>query len=120
LTPALDIDAEFDLHDLSGDLLRALQDLEPTGEANPPPLFVSRDMEVLDHRLIGREESHLKITLSDGRAVWDAIAFRQAHRAGDLAGHIDVVYHLEVNEWGGQQRLQLNVQDWHPSGAPPD
>jgi len=34
---------------------------------------------------------------------------------GDLLGQIpdrvDVAYTLEVNEWNGEKRLQLNVQD---------
>jgi hypothetical protein len=30
---------------------------------------------------------------------------------------VDIVYHLEVNEWNDQQRLQLNVQDVRPSGS---
>jgi len=29
---------------------------------------------------------------------------------------VDIVYHLEVNEWNDQRRLQLNVQDVRPSG----
>jgi len=29
---------------------------------------------------------------------------------------VDIVYHLEVNEWNDQRRLQLNVQDIRPAG----
>jgi len=30
---------------------------------------------------------------------------------------VDVAYHLECNEWNGQQRLQFNVLDLRPAGA---
>jgi len=29
---------------------------------------------------------------------------------------VDVAYHFEINEWNGQQRLQLNVMDIQKSG----
>ncbi|MGQ9518137.1 MAG: hypothetical protein ACUVT1_12795 [Anaerolineae bacterium] len=28
---------------------------------------------------------------------------------------MDIAYHLEENEWNGQVRLQLNVQDIRPA-----
>jgi len=41
----------------------------------------------------------------------DAIAFNQGHWLGKLPNRVDVAYMLEVNEWGGEKRLQLNVRD---------
>ncbi len=117
LTPALTIDAEVELSEMSWDTLRALSSLEPCGCGNPPALFASRGVRVQYHRAVGREGRHLKLALSDGRATWDAIAFRQGEWAGELPGVIDVAYHLEVNEWNGQRRLQLNVQDIRPAGS---
>jgi hypothetical protein len=32
-------------------------------------------------------------------------------RFEELGDLVDVVYALEVNEWNGERRLQLNVQD---------
>jgi single-stranded-DNA-specific exonuclease len=64
---------------------------------------------------VGTEERHLKLTLSDGRIVWDAIAFHQGQSADQLPRQIDVVYSLEVHEWNGEKRLQLNVKDLRPS-----
>jgi single-stranded-DNA-specific exonuclease len=64
---------------------------------------------------VGSDSKHLKLALFDGRATWDAIAFRQGEWVGKLPNRIDVVYHLEVNEWRGEQRFQLNVQDIQPA-----
>jgi single-stranded-DNA-specific exonuclease len=64
---------------------------------------------------VGRENRHLKLTLSDGRGTWDAIAFRQGEWADQLPEQIDVAYHLELNEWNGRRMLQLNVQDLRPT-----
>jgi single-stranded-DNA-specific exonuclease len=117
LTPVLDVDAEIALTEMSWDLLETLSMLEPCGRDNERPLFVSRDIPVRYYRAVGREGRHLKMALSDGRATWDAIAFRQGEWAGQLPDMIDVAYHLELNEWNGQRRLQLNVQDIRPAGT---
>ena len=112
LLPTLSIDAEVDLSEMNWATHALLEQLEPFGYANPTPVFLSREVTVRDARVVG--ECHLKMTLSDGRAVWDAIAFRQGGWAGKLPRQIDVVYSLEVNEWNEEKRLQLNVKDLRP------
>lgn len=112
LLPTLSIDAEVDLSEMNWATHALLEQLEPFGYANRPPVFLSREVIVRDARVVG--ERHLKMTLSDGRAVWDAIAFRQGGWAGKLPRRIDVVYTLEVNEWNKEKRLQLNVKDLRP------
>ena len=115
LTPVLSVDAEAELSEMSWELQRALRKLEPCGYANPNPLFQSRNVRVQHQRAVGKEGRHLKLILSDGRCTWDAIAFRQGEWAGKLPDRVDMVYHLEVNEWNDKRRLQLNVQDVRPA-----
>ncbi len=115
LTPTLSIDAEVKLSEMDWATQAQLERLKPYGYANPVPLFLSRGVEVRDARAVGAEGEHLKLTLSDGRAIWDAIAFDQGHRIAELPRRIDVVYSVEVNEWEGERRLQLDVKDLRPS-----
>lgn len=117
LRPVLEVDAEAPLSEMGWDLVEALDRLEPCGHGNRRPVFVSREVQVRHSRAVGRESRHLKLSLSDGRATWDAIAFRQGAWANRLPPVVDVAYHLEINEWRGQQRLQLNVQDIRPAQA---
>ncbi len=114
--PALSVDAEIELAQLSWELRLELERLEPCGYANPQPLFLSRNVQARDQRAVGHDGRHLKLRLSDGRVTWDSIAFRQGEWAGKLPDRVDAVYHLEVNEWNGQRQLQLNVQDIRPAG----
>jgi single-stranded-DNA-specific exonuclease len=117
LAPVLSIDAEIELSQASWELQQDLNQLEPYGYANPYPLFLSQNIQVKSHRAVGNKGNHLKLKLSDGQtAIWDAIAFRQGEWVGKLPNRVDVVYHLEINEWNDQQQLQLNVQDIRPSG----
>jgi single-stranded-DNA-specific exonuclease len=112
LAPSLAVDMALELGQIDGALVDALDALEPTGHGNPPPLFVAHGVQVLESRAVGTDGTHLKLTLSDGTTAWDAIAFRRGQCAGQLPERLDVVYHLETNEWGGQSRLQLNTQDF--------
>jgi len=115
LTPTLLIDAEVELSEVDWATQALLTQLEPFGYANPAPLLLSRRAIVRDARAVGTEGHHLKLALSDGRGAWDAIAFRQGRWVGKLSDYIDVVYSLEINEWNGRKRLQLNVKDLRPS-----
>lgn len=112
--PTLQIDAQVPLQSMSWELWEALQGLRPFGEENPEPLFASQNVVVHHQRAVGGEGAHLKLRLFDGRAVWDGIAFRQGEWAGRLPERVDLAYHLQINEWRGERRLQLNVQDIRP------
>jgi single-stranded-DNA-specific exonuclease len=101
---------------MSEELQQELTKLEPCGYANPSPLFLSRNVHVQNRRAVGNEGRHLKLSLSDGWTVWDAIAFRQGEWVDKLPDKVDIVYHLEANEWRDRRRLQLNVQDLRPAG----
>jgi single-stranded-DNA-specific exonuclease len=117
LVPVLNVDAEAALSQMSWELQRELAQLEPCGYANPQPLFLSRNVSIHSQRTVGTHGKHLKLALSDDhRVTWDAIAFRQGEWAGKLPNRIDIVYHLEINEWRDQRQLQLNVQDIRPTG----
>ena len=111
LRPALNVDAEVPLSNLTAELERQLQQFQPCGYGNPTPLLASRGVKVVGSRTVGADAKHLKLTLGDGRVTMDAIAFNQGHWQGKLPARVDVAYMLEINEWGGEKRLQLNVKD---------
>ncbi len=120
LHPVLTIDAEVDLESVDWALKENLSQLEPTGYANATPMFVSRDVEVISHRVVGQDGTHLQLRLSSeslghSYSVKPAIAFRQGAWANSLPQYIDVVYTIGINEWRGKRELQLMVQDINPS-----
>ena len=113
IAPTVFVDAEARLAEMGWDVQKSLAMLEPFGYGNREPLFVSRNALVRDARVVGN--GHLKLTLSDGQIVWDAIAFRQGDWAVKMPKQIDVVYELDASVWNGKERLQLNVKDLKPS-----
>jgi single-stranded-DNA-specific exonuclease len=115
LLPTVEVDVELPLEEATLALAHTLAMLEPTGEGNRPPLFASRRVRVQESRVVGSEGRHLKLTLSSGAHLVEAIAFRQGEWYGHLPDFLDVVYELEVNEWNNRQEAQLNVRDLRPA-----
>lgn len=115
LLPRLDIDSELALCDATTALADALRVLEPTGEANPAPLFCTRNAKVVNRFTVGQEGQHLKLTLSDGQNELEAIAFRLGELVEHLPERVDVAYRLELDTWNGARRLQMHVEDIRPA-----
>ncbi|MBM3934885.1 MAG: single-stranded-DNA-specific exonuclease RecJ [SAR202 cluster bacterium] len=112
LSPAVDVDCEITPALLTDKNLEFIQRMQPFGEGNPQPVFLTRYARVLDARKVGQRQDHLKMRLSHDGATWDAIAFRQGNRPVVPGNVVDVVYTAGLNTWNGHTSLQLNVQDF--------
>ncbi|MGC8781542.1 MAG: single-stranded-DNA-specific exonuclease RecJ [Anaerolineae bacterium] len=122
LIPSLAVDAVVPLSDVDFALRDWLAKLEPCGYGNPQPVLASLGLEILEARPVGQDAQHLKLKVRDpaasgpaARLVVDAIAFRQAMWHGQLPRRVDLAYTVELNEYNGEQRLQLNVKDLRPT-----
>lgn len=111
LLPHLDLDCEVLPEELTPDLVRALAGLEPCGQDNPPPQFLTRALEVLSVRQVGKEGSHLKLTVGAGRCAFDAIGFGMAAACAwvEPGAEVDLAYTPEFNEFNGNVGLQLRL-----------
>lgn len=104
----LEIDAEVTGKHLTKSLVDELQKFEPFGLDNRRPVFATRGMRISDIRTVG-EGKHLK-----GRADGlDFIAFGMGEwmnllKSGQL---IDLAYHLELDTYNGNNKLQLKIKD---------
>ncbi|HXE92171.1 MAG TPA: single-stranded-DNA-specific exonuclease RecJ [Terriglobales bacterium] len=116
--PVLKYDDELRLDDVTPALYRSLAPLEPFGVGNPQPVFVARDVRILQPPQVLKEK-HLKLRVaqpdSEGRIrrAFDALGWRRAEKATELAAGdvVDLAFTVEGNshpEFGG---LQLNVAD---------
>ena len=115
LRPRLDIDAEVRLTDLGGDTFQVIQQLAPFGQGNPVPTFLSRAVEVVDCRTMGDGREHLRLKVRQGGMVWDGVGFRLGKWLAEASSTLDIVYNLEIDRWGGEERLRLNILDFVPS-----
>lgn len=117
LQPSLAIDAEAPMSSVPGEIYRFINSLEPFGQGNPRPVLLARGVQVLEARAIGSNGDHLRLKLREGKAVWDAIAFRQGSLQSPserLTGKVDIAYTLRKG-WANSGRpsnsLEIEVLD---------
>ena len=119
--PLLHVDAEVKLKDVGPRAVRELDLLHPFGSGNPEPVFVVRNLTMLDVRVVG--EGHLKLVVRQpGSTPFESIGFRLGalltQRGLSSKAPIDLACVPELNRWNGLDRIQLRIKDLracHPS-----
>ena len=89
--------------------------LEPTGCGNPPPVFLLESASVQSMRRVGRNLSHLQMTLLSGRTLLKAIAFSMGDAADAPCPAVDVLYRPVLNEFRGNISVEAQVTALRPS-----
>jgi single-stranded-DNA-specific exonuclease len=104
---------------LTLDLVSQIEAAGPFGASAPAPRFVLPDQRVLDTRRMG--ESHLRLTCGSGAARVEVVCFGAfdgplgpALAAGG-AGRFHLAGRIEVNTWGGRQKVQMRLEDAAPA-----
>ena len=111
-THVVSADLELNAVDIQMRLAEEMLLLEPFGVANPTPLFFMRDVTVITERAIGNG-SHIKFRLEKDGLLLNAIMFNAGYEAfGYNPGErIDILFHLDVNEYNGSRTVQLLLRD---------
>ena len=115
---SLQVDCEVEPELLTLENIRALVQMEPCGTGCPTPVFCLRDTTVTQLAEVGGGK-HLRLSVSKGGRSLPAIFFSQtALQAGVGAGDsLDVAFTPQINEFRGQNTVQLNVVDLRLSGS---
>ena len=113
--PTLMIEAEILPSWVNSDSLSFLNAMEPYGETNQQPVFMTSGMNIVDARQVGANKNHLKITMEYQGRLYDGIAFRQGTRVEECKGSVDLAYRPEMNYWNGKFNLQFIVSDFRSS-----
>lgn len=111
LQPSVHIDAELATEDITFELVRELQQLEPFGAGNPRPVFLARNLCILrEPRLIGQRHLKMCVAGAEGRPL-ETIWWNGAEQTSEVRSGIDMAYTIEASNWTGETFLQLSVQD---------
>lgn len=100
---------------LTPELVAQIESAGPFGASAPAPRFVLADQLVQDVRRIG--DQHLRLRLGSGGASVQAVCFGAfdgplgpALAAGG-AGRFHLAGRVEIDSWGGRQKVQLRLDD---------
>ena len=113
LTPLVDVDLNVHLRQLTPKFYRILQQMQPFGPQNMTPVFVSENVKLRGLPYLMKEK-HLKLQVhQDDSPLFTAIGFGMAHFYERLLTHATchLCYTLELNDFKGQQTLQLTLRD---------
>ncbi|MGP4071413.1 single-stranded-DNA-specific exonuclease RecJ [Piscibacillus sp. B03] len=111
--PVLEVEDEISWDEIDFNFPRQLTHLAPYGMGNEKPYFQLNGLTLIEARKIGAKKNHVKISALNGAEKIDMVGFQ----IGDVADYlspgslIDVVGEIEINEWNGQQKLQLKLKD---------
>jgi single-stranded-DNA-specific exonuclease len=107
--PQIEIDAKLELEDIDRGLADVISQMEPFGEGNSEPLFMTNGLTVSYVQRVG-DGSHLKLRVKgkNTREI-DCIAFGMGDMAQrlELGGKIDLCYHIRLNKFNGNENVQL-------------
>lgn len=112
IIPVIKIDGIITSKDISKETVKEIEKLEPFGEKNKTPIFVYKNLKIDSIRALS-EGKHLKLTLKDDNLLINAIGFNLGHLSEEytLGDKIDVAGVLEINNFGNQEIVQINIKD---------
>ena len=104
----IEVDAVASLSDLDRVQIEELARLGPFGNANSEPLIAVPGVVARSTRVGGT--SHLQLTLVQGSAVIEAIAFGMGDKDPGQGAQLDVLGAAEVDEFRGQSKIRLRLR----------
>jgi single-stranded-DNA-specific exonuclease RecJ len=108
--PAREYDLTVPFRTWTPDALAWLERLEPTGCGNPPPQFLLQGAEVQSLRRVGRDGSHLRLTvLDEDLSSVEGIAFSLGEAADEAPLKLDLLYRPVRSEFRGRVTVEAQV-----------
>ena len=126
-----EIDAEIRFEDLNLELFNQVEKLAPFGLGNPEPIFILKNVKVVESRTVGSQNQHLKLKISGTQNSlrpetlrtraklktqnWniDCIGFNLSEKKDfcDPGALVDLVFYLSSDSFTGSDRLVLKIKD---------
>ena len=113
LKPFVKVDLLVEPQDVTTDLIDEISQLEPFGASNPSPVFAIHGLKVTQKRLMGNDNSHLRLTVSSGATDFTAIWWKKGDIGLGSGDSVDVAFHPQINEFNGNVSVQLIIDDIH-------
>jgi single-stranded-DNA-specific exonuclease len=118
LTPKISIDMQMPLSYVSEELIDQLELLEPFGKGNTKPVFVEKDLTVLNTRVLGKNQNVLKMMVQDMNGtrmealyfgdIPKILAYFEERKGAKMA----FTYYPTSSEYQGNKNLQIIVQNY--------
>lgn len=113
LVPKLLIDCNLSGASVTIKAAKMIESLAPFGEGNELPVFSMRDLKVIASQSMGVDKKHLRVRLSDGSNVFNAVGFGMGELSEKLIPGtlVSVAFNMNINTYQGSESLQLILKD---------
>lgn len=118
MIPKVSIDMQLPLSYIDEDLVTQLEWMEPFGKGNQKPVFVEKDLEIINTRILGKNQNVLKMQVRDmSGKIMDALYFGNvsaflAYFEQKKDAKAAFTYYPSVNEYQGKKSLQIVIQNY--------
>lgn len=110
-------DVELFLHDLNVADVESLEVMEPFGNANEEPVFMTKNVFIKRARAVGANKNHLSCNLTDGAYGAQGIMFNVDNIEKYLKcdGTVTTIYNAKTEDYQGQRYVKMFLGSVIPS-----
>jgi single-stranded-DNA-specific exonuclease len=116
LTPEIAINAALPLDDIGLQFYNIIAQMEPFGPENMRPIFIAKDVYDTGYTKLVKEQ-HISFNVTQGKTNVRGIGYNMPEHMKLIKSGtpFDLVFQLQLNEWQGNQTVQMQVIDVKPS-----
>lgn len=107
------VDAIIEAEDISINTVKELETLAPFGMGNSSPVFLFEDAIARDIRAVGKDKTHLKLSLLYKDIDIDSIGFNFGYLISDIENTdiLNIIGTLDINEYMNKKKVQIMIRD---------
>lgn len=112
LTPEITINAILPLDNISMNFFQIISQMEPYGPDNVRPIFLAKGVRDAGYTKLVKD-AHISFHVTQGQNTVKGIGYNMPQHIDIIKSGkpFDLVFHLQLNEWQGNQTVQLQVID---------
>lgn len=116
LTPEISINANLPLDDINLQFFQIISQMEPFGPDNMRPVFIAKGVYDTGYSKLVKD-LHISFNVTQGKTNVRGIGYNMSEHLKIVKSGkpFDIVFQLQLNEYQGNQSVQMQVMDLKPS-----
>lgn len=116
LEEKISIDMQLPFEYITEELIGELELLEPFGKGNKKPLFVEKNVKVINPRIMGKNANVLKMQVQNSRGTrLDAVCFGEVQECMNYISQkseLAFTFYPSINEYMGRRTIQITIVNY--------
>jgi single-stranded-DNA-specific exonuclease len=109
--PEIRIDGVLDFEQITEQLIDDIDALQPFGSGNSEPLFMARDVQIKQSKIVGNRHRRMRLTQSVTGRSFPAIQFNIDPNQALPERLKKIAFHLQWNRWNGRKSAQMVIDE---------